>query len=91
MSPEQKNILFRLAAAHSCLMHYVDVSLGNASRIFPTFMHSSVEIWMSFIIFNGDNATSVEVIKIHRLLLVNIEDWPRALKQEVKKNLYYRV
>lgn len=29
-----KNILFRLAAQHSCFVHYADVSLGNDSLIF---------------------------------------------------------
>lgn len=61
-----KNILFRLAAPHRRLIYYVDVSLGNASCIFPTFVHSSVEIWMSFVIYNGYNATGVEAIQILR-------------------------
>lgn len=59
-----KNILFRLAARRTRLIHYGDVSLGNASRIFLTFVGSSVEIWMLFIIFNGHSATGVEFIKM---------------------------
>ena len=61
-----KNILFRLAVLHSCLIHYVDVSLGNAFLVFPTFRRSSSLVWMSFFIFNGCNATGVEVIKLLR-------------------------
>lgn len=57
----KKKLLFRRASSITTI-HYVDVSLRHASRVFPHILHPVV-ICSSFAVLNGCSATGVEVIK----------------------------